>query len=334
MRQLVFHGPGRLAVEEGEPPPLAAGEARVAVHSVGVCGSDVHGYAGLNSRRSPGMIMGHEAVGTVIELGAGVESPSVGTVVAVNPVVGCGECALCAAGDENLCERRGLYGCVPGLPGAFADQIAVRAENLVPLLGSVPVEWGALVEPLAVGSHAVRVGGEPVGQDVVVIGGGPIGIGAALAARRLGAAGAVVVEPSAHRRRVSERLGLRTVDPATSDVPRSAFRVAYECVGYSQTLAAAIGAVRPKGTVVFIGLAEETIELPATPLMVGERVIAGSSAYPMRDFRDVAGWVASGEVDLAPLIELRVGLDALPGVFDRYASGSLAAVKTLLRIGA
>jgi threonine dehydrogenase-like Zn-dependent dehydrogenase len=86
--------------------------------------------------------------------------------------------------------------------------------------------------------------------------------------------------------------------------------------------------------VVFVGLAEETIDLPTTPLMVGERSISGSSAYAADDFRATAAWAASGEVDLAPLIESRVDLDGLPTVFDGYANGTLDAMKTLLHIGA
>ena len=86
MRQLVFHGPRRLAVEEAEPLPVGPDEVRVAVRAVGVCGSDVHGYAGVNARRVPGMVMGHEAVGAVSEVGEGIDGLQVGTVVAINPI--------------------------------------------------------------------------------------------------------------------------------------------------------------------------------------------------------------------------------------------------------
>src|SRR5919201_533774 len=119
MRQLVFHGPWKLAVEEAEPPPLAADEVRVAVHSVGVCGSAIHGYAGINARRQPGMVMGHEAVGTVAEVGAAVEGVEPGQRVVVDPILSCGRCDLCLAGHDKLCESRPIYGCVPGLAGAY-----------------------------------------------------------------------------------------------------------------------------------------------------------------------------------------------------------------------
>jgi 2-desacetyl-2-hydroxyethyl bacteriochlorophyllide A dehydrogenase len=331
VRQLVFHGPRQLAVEEGAPRALEKGEARIRVHSVGVCGSDVHGYAGVNARRSPGMVMGHEAVGTVVELGQDTGALAVGTAVAINPIVGCGVCRYCLAGDANVCERRRIYGCVAVLPGAYADEVVVRAINAVPFEGDVPVEWGALAEPLSVGARAARVGAIGTDDEVLVVGGGPIGLGAALAARRRGARRVVVSEPLPHRRDVAEKLGLETLDPSSEDVPRAGVSVAVECVGHSPTLRAALESVVPQGRVVFVGLAEETIELTPTPLMVGERTIAGSSAYADYDFRETVAWIASGTADLAPLIELRVDLDGLPEVFEAYADGRLEAVKTLLQ---
>jgi 2-desacetyl-2-hydroxyethyl bacteriochlorophyllide A dehydrogenase len=334
MRQLVFHGPWKLAVEEAEPPPLAADEVRVAVHSVGVCGSDIHGYAGINARRQPGMVMGHEAVGTVAEVGAAGEGLEPGQRVVVDPILSCGRCDLCLAGHDNLCESRRIYGCVPGLAGAYAESFDVKAANCIPFEGAAPTEWGALVEPLSVGARAARVGDIQQGDEVFVVGGGPIGVAAALAARRRGAARVVVSEPLGHRREVAARLGLETLDPGWDELPRSAFPIAIECVGHSETLAAALAGVRPRGRVVFVGLAEDKIDLPTAPLMVGERAIQGSSAYAADDFRATAEWVASGQEDLAPLIESRVDLDELPGVFDGYAHGRLEAMKTLLQIGA
>jgi 2-desacetyl-2-hydroxyethyl bacteriochlorophyllide A dehydrogenase len=331
VRQLVFHGPRRLSVEDAEPPRVGRDEVRVAVHSVGVCGSDVHGYAGVNARRSPGMVMGHEAVGFVTELGDAVEGLEQGQPVAINPVVSCGECELCRDGHDNLCERRRIYGCVPGLAGAYAEQVVVPAANVVAFDGAAPLEWGALVEPLSVGAHAARIASPRPGEQALVVGGGPIGLATALFAQWRGASGVVVSEPQEHRRRIAERLGFGTLDPAAEETPRSEFPLAFECVGHSVTLSAALHAVRPRGRVVFVGLAEETIGLPATPLMVGERTIAGSSAYSAKDFRDTAVWAARRSADLSPLIELRVGLDELPGVFEGYADGSLQALKTLLQ---
>jgi 2-desacetyl-2-hydroxyethyl bacteriochlorophyllide A dehydrogenase len=330
MRRAVFKGPRLLEIEDAPEPVPGSGEALLAVHSVGVCGSDIHGYKGVNSRRSAGMVMGHEAIAWVKSIEPGNDGLSPGELVAINPVVGCGACEWCVSGFDNLCEQRRLYGCVPSLDGAFSEEIVVRVSNLVPIEGAAAEAAGALAEPLSVGFHAVQVGPDPCERDVLVVGGGPIGIGAALAARRLGARSVTVSEPNPSRRTLLDRLGFLTVDPTDEKTPESAFDVAYECVGHSATLGAALHAVPPRGTVVFVGLAEEQVQIPATPLMVGERRVVGSSCYTMADFRDVVDWIVSGAEDLVPLIELRVELDELPDVFERYADGSLDAVKTLL----
>jgi len=331
VRQLVFHGPRKVSVEEAELPSPGPGEVRVGVRSVGVCGSDVHGYAGVNRRRTPGTVMGHEVAGVVEELGTGVDRLLPGDQVVINPIVSCGECEYCRAGLENVCPKRRIYGCIAELPGAYADSFVVRATNCVFFHGPVPLEWGALVEPLAVGTRAAKQGEVGERHEVLVVGGGPIGIGAALASRRRGAQRVVVSEPLAHRRELAAGLGFEAIDPGSEKVPRGAFSVAIECVGHSVTLASALDAVRVRGTVVFVGLAEETIELPATPLMVGERIIVGSAAYSNEDFRDTVEWVASGGTDLAPIIESRVDLDGLPAAFEGYADGSIDALKTLLQ---
>jgi len=330
MRALVFHGVGRLSVEERAPRALAPHEVRVEVASVGVCGSDVHGYVGANQRRVPGMIMGHEAVGVISELGAEVEGLEVGTPVAINPATSCDECDACRTGADNLCPQRALYGCVLALPGAFADEIVVDARNAVPFVGPAPVEWGALVEPFAVGDRCAGQLDGALDRGVLVIGGGPIGIGAALAARRRGAARVVVSEPQEHRRSVLERLGLETIEPAAlADAPP--FDGALECVALGPTLEAALNAVVPRGQVSLVGLAEPEIPLPVMPLVVGERMVRGSFTYTRADYRAVAEWLASGEVDLAPIIEARVTLDELPDVFATYAAGTNSAVKTLFQ---
>jgi 2-desacetyl-2-hydroxyethyl bacteriochlorophyllide A dehydrogenase len=332
MRQLIFHGPGKLSIEETAAQALAPDEVLLAVHSVGVCGSDVHGYAGINARRVPGMVMGHEAIGVVEELGSDVRGLDVGVAVTVNPLTACGTCEQCRAGRENICPNRRIYGCVLDLPGAYAESFVVRSAQAVPFEGPAPLEWGSLAEPFAVGKHAVAIAGVE-GVETAVIGGGPIGLGAALAAREAGAGRVVVSEPNEHRRQVAARLGLETFDPAAGELPQE-FAVAFECVGHSATLSAALNAVPPRGRVAFVGLAEETIDLPATPLMVGERSISGSAAYTMDEFRETTDWIASGSVDLAPVIEHRVGLEGLPGVFAGYASGSLDAMKTVLQLTA
>lgn len=329
MRRLIFHGPHRLAVEESEQPIPGSGEVRVGVRAVGICGSDVHGYVGANDRRVPGMVMGHEAVGIVTRVGRGVVNPPVGTPVAINPAITCGICQYCqAGGQDNLCRDRRLYGCVLELPGAFAESIVVRAANVVSLEGPAPLEWGALVEPFAVGDHGVALASR-LDDGVLVVGGGPIGLGAALAARRRGAMRVTVSEPQAHRRGVAEALGLETFDPSARSHDDEPYGAVIECVAAPETLHAALEMTAPAGEVILVGMGRPELPLPVGPLVVAERTIRGSFNYTRESFADVARWVMSRSVDLAPVIASRVDLDGLIEAFAGYAAGTRTQVKTV-----
>jgi threonine dehydrogenase-like Zn-dependent dehydrogenase len=330
MRQLVFLGPHSLSVESGTERRLEPDEIRVATHSVGICGSDVHGFTGANRRRVPGMVMGHEAVGTVLERGDAVTELGLGAHVAINPAVTCGTCEFCLSRQDHRCSQRRLYGCVAELPGAFADSFVVAARNAVPFEGPAPLEWGALVEPFAVGHHGATLLDGDLRHGVVVLGGGPIGLGAALGARRLGIERVAVSEPVAHRRAVAEALGLETFDPAAGGPPEP-FDGAIECVAIGATLEASLRLTRPGAEVAFVGMGEPHIPLPVESLVVGERSIKGSFNYSREDFAATAAWVASAEVDLGPVVEARVDLDGVIDAFRGYARGTTQAMKTLFQ---
>lgn len=331
MRRLIIDAPERVRLEQAHQPAPGAGEVLVRVGAAGICGSDVHGYLGVNGRRPAGTVMGHEAAGVVAEAGAGVDRALLGVLVAINPVVSCGACDTCVAGSPNLCRTRRLYGCTPELPGAFAEWVVVVAGNVVRMADGVPVECAALVEPLSVGAHAARVGDTGAGDRVLVIGGGPIGIAAAVAAARRGS-DVTVSEPEARRRELLARLDLHAVEP--SAVRAEQADVVLECVGFPETLRAALQGARPSGRVVLVGLAEEHPPIDATALVMGERQLIGSAVYTPADFAEVAAWVGETELPLDALVQTQVDLDGLPGAFAGYADGTLRSVKTLLRLDA
>jgi threonine dehydrogenase-like Zn-dependent dehydrogenase len=336
MRQLSYMRSGRLVVEDAPVSEVGEGEVRVRVHSVGICKSDVYGYSGLNDRRDAVLtgdevlVMGHEASGVIAELGPGVSWPPVGTHVAVNPIYGCGHCALCASGNENLCTQRTVLGCAPDAPGAFADTITVPARSVVALSGDTSLELAALVEPLTVGFHAVRLANLMETARVLVIGGGIVGLGAALAARRATLGEIVVVEPLADRRELIARLGLSAAAPEEID-GLGQFDVALECVARPETFAAAIRAVGRRGLVVLVGIFDDFIPLPVSEVVGAETQIMGSYGYSHSDFADVAHWVQRRDIDLGPIIENRVGFDGVIGAFESYADGSLNAIRTLFQ---
>jgi len=339
MRALVYRGPGNIGVEDRPDPQPGRDEVLLRITVTGICGSDLHGYTGENKRRHPGQVMGHETVGRIASVGADVSEETLqpGRVATVNPVIGCGECAQCVAGTEQLCARRRVIGVNKEIQSAFAELMLAPARNVVILPDSMPEEHGALVEPLAVGYHAAVSGGVDPDDVVFVIGGGPIGQAAALGARRLGAQRVVVSEPNPVRRVLVDKLGFATLDPLRGDVSEQVeaslggpATVVLDAVGTSHTIADGLTASGLGARVVLVGMGAREITLAAFEISTYERRIIGSFTYSSQEFRDTAGWVASLPAGLDQLIDDRVDLDGASEAFARLAAGDLGVSKILV----
>lgn len=337
MKALVFNGPWDMTIDERPDPRPSKGEVLLDVLATGICGSDLHGYTGENGRRHPGQVMGHETVARVREDTTGTYRP--GLVVTVNPVIGCGQCAACTAGQNQRCADRRVIGVAADISSAFAEQMLAPARNIVPLPAGTAAEVGSLVEPLAVGYHAARR--VVVGSDdtVLVVGGGPIGQAAALAARRVGSASVVVSEPDTARRALVERLGFATVDP-TTDSPEMIMEslggpasVALDAVGTSQTIQAAFDTTGLGARIVLVGMNVPRIELSAYAISTEERTLVGSFCYSAPDFADTAAWATQRVDELLPLIDGRVCLTDAPATFEALSKGDLTASKVLVYVG-
>lgn len=338
MQALVLSDFWSLSVDEVPEPEPGPADVLVEVVATGICGSDIHGYTGENGRRVRGQVMGHETVGRVLAVGpeAGADL-AVGDAVTVNPVLSCGRCRQCTAGREQACPHKTVIGVTPELQSAFAERMAVPARNVVPLPAGMPIEHGALVEPLAVGYHALVRGGCGADDAVLVIGGGPIGQACLLAAQRMGAERVVVSEPSPHRRELNARLGAAVVDPGTEDVP-AAVRAALggeptlvvDAVGSSRTLATAFACAPIDATVVLVGMGAPALDVAAYEISTKERSVVGSFCYSAAEFRDTAQWAATVPDALATLIEGRTDLAGGPASFEGLARGTDPASKVLI----
>ena len=265
MRVLVLDDWWKLVVAE-RPDPVPAGEqVLLEIHATGICGSDIHGFTGTTGRRQVGQVMGHETVGRVLALGDGVGPEyglEVGAVATVNPVMSCGTCAQCRAGAEQACPNKSVIGVDPAVSSAFADKMLAPAANVIPLPDTMPIDYGALIEPLSVGYHAVHRGRIGPDERVLVIGGGPVGQAVVLAARREGAAQVVVSEPSASRRKLNEALGAVALDltgveaSAVTEALGGSPSVVVDAVGTSASLDSALMAAAPGSTIVLVGMGE------------------------------------------------------------------------------
>jgi threonine dehydrogenase-like Zn-dependent dehydrogenase len=283
--------------------------------------------------------MGHETVGRVHAVGPGVDSGDMEprSLVTVNPVIACGECPACRRGAEQACARRRVIGVAPEIVSAFAQYMVAPARNVVELPESLPEEYGALVEPLAVGYHAALRGGCTGDDRVLVLGGGPIGQACAIAAQRLGVERVVVSEPTASRRDVVASLGATPVDPtavqldeAVTDVLGEPAPLVLDAVGTSRTLADALSASALGARVVLVGMGAPTVELAAYAVSTEERTVVGSFSYSAADFRDTARWVGGMPEQLTHLVDGRVDLQGAPAAFRELGEGTSKASKVLV----
>ena len=339
MRALEVTEERGLAEAELPDPAPGSGEVSIEVAFCGICGSDLHMLP--SPAIAPGTVMGHEFSGRVAAVGDGVERLSKDARVCVLPMDPCGACPACLAGNEHLCVEMPVRGHgLGGRSGAFAERVLAPAENVFELPDSVSDEQGALVEPLSVGVHAVRLAEADPEDPVVVLGAGPIGVMTALALRAQGFERVVVVEPGEPRRERIAALGFEavplegvheaTVKRLGSELPAAVL----ECAGHPSALGLALELVRPAGVVVAAGVLEEPVPLNQLLLILKEVRVIGSFAYRREDFAEALELVASGAIPADELITEVASLDRAQELFDELRRPGTEQLKVLLRPGA
>jgi len=343
MKAAVLHRPGDVRLEHLPIPNPTSGEVLIRVRAVGVCGSDVHYYKegriGRYVVEKP-LILGHESAGEVVALGSGVSHISVGARVAVEPGVPCRRCGYCKGGRYNLCADV-TFMATPPVDGAFAEYIAWPADFVYPLPENLGYAEGALMEPLAVGMHAVRRARLVPGWTVLILGGGPIGQMALLAARAAGAGRIILTDLEDRRLQVASSLGADViVNPrhtSISDVIRAATGgegpdLVIEAAGTATTVRQSIELVRRGGTVVWIGLpSEDPCPVSALQAIDKEVDILGIFRYA-NVYPDAIRLAASGKIDLSPLVTHRFPLEEARRALDTVIEQRASAIKVLVEI--
>jgi 2-desacetyl-2-hydroxyethyl bacteriochlorophyllide A dehydrogenase len=327
MKVGVFRGIKEMAVEELETPRAGSEDIVIAVAACGICGSDLHTYL-HGSFVEPGQVMGHEFVGRIVEAGTGVEGLSVGDRVTASPLVPCNECARCAEGRYNLCPNAWTQGIAYGRPGAFAELVripgATPGGNVFPLSSDVDDEAGALVEPLAVAVHAVKLAEPVAGATAVVLGLGTIGQQVAQTLRAKGAGRVIGVDVSALRLEAAATLGAETVDGSAGLAQALApalgegdeVDLVFECSGVPAVANAALEQIRAGGTIVVLALYDDPVTFNPTVLVQKEIRLQGSIAYTGEDFAEAVALIHEGKAHAGPLITQRHRLDEIAKAFE------------------
>lgn len=320
MKAAIFKAPGEpLAIEDRPVPDPGPGQVLIAVHRCGICGSDLAmTAAGSTVTFAAGCIPGHEYAGTVVALGAGVDNLAIGDPVSAFPVAGCDACDHCKAGDP--------YGCAHPtyLMGGFGEFALAKADLCVRLPASLSFADGALVEPLACGAQAVRLGEVGPQSRVLVLGVGPIGLAAIWWAARVGCHQIVAAAPSSRRAELALGMGATSFVRLDEDFAQglahalggAAPDAVFEAAGKPGAIATALDCVGNRGTVISSGmcLAPDSF-VPAFALMKQVR-LQFSMAYAAQDFRASVATLDAGHVEPRSMVTRTIGLDRLPETLE------------------
>ncbi len=338
---LVIAAPDDLRVEPLELQPLQPGEVRVQVGFGGICGSDLHyfhagGFGTVRIKRP--MILGHEVAGTVVEVADGVTRVVPGDKVAVNPSRPCSRCRYCLEGLPNQCLDMRFYGSAmrdPHVEGAFRTVLTCEAVQCEPVAAHVPLQHAALAEPFSVALHGVQRAGALLGKRVLVSGCGPIGTLAVAAARIHGAAEVTAVDLTDETLAVARAMGAHTTHNVAAEpgwtgrysADKGTFDVMFECSGNERALRAGLEAMRPRGTVVQLGLGGD-VGVPQNLIVAKELSLVGSFRFHA-EFALAVRLINEGRVDMRPMITGAFPLARAREAFE-LASDRRRAMKVLL----
>jgi alcohol dehydrogenase len=320
MRATVFHGAGDIRVESVKRPEAGPGEAVIRVTTTTICGTDLHIVRGEYAVR-PGLVIGHEPVGTVAELGIGVSGYEIGDRVLAGAITPCGQCMACLSGHRsqcghgNDCEALGGWRFGNTIDGAQAEYLLVpnAQANMAKIPDEVTDEQVVLLADIAsTGISGAESGNVTLGDKVAVFAQGPIGICASIGARLLGASMVIGVDGDDHRIAMAKKMGVDVVlDYRKIDVISEIRRltggvdVAIEALGTQQTFESALRVLRPGGTLSSLGVYSGKLEIPYDAFGAGLadfRIVTTLCPGGKERMRRLIDMVRSGRLDLRPLI--------------------------------
>jgi L-iditol 2-dehydrogenase len=345
MKALLLSQYNQLDIADLPAPVPGVDEILVRVAACGICGSDVHGYDGTSGRRIPPIVMGHEAAGVVAAVGSGVSEFKSGDRVTFDSTVYCGECEFCRKGDINLCNNRQVIGVSCGdfrRAGAFAEYVVVPQRIAYHLPEALEFQEAAMLEAVSVALHAVRVSEMKGGETALVIGAGMIGLLTLQAAKAAGASRVLVADIDQSRLQRAEKLGAdATLLLSGAELVKEVYRrtdgrgvdLVLEAVGRDETIAASIASVRKGGTVTLIGNISPEVKIPLQ-VVVSRQIRLQGSCASSGEYPQAMELMASGKIQVKPLITAVAPLSDGPRWFERLHAGEPNLMKVVLDPGA
>lgn len=256
----------RFEITEVPIPRLKKGWVLIRMHSVGVCGSDIHyfseGKIGDQIVKYP-FSVGHECAGVVARIGSGIKNLKPGMRVAIDPAMPCGKCYLCKMGQENICLSMKFLGCPGQAEGSLSEYIAMPEENCIKMPASMSFDEAVMTEPLAIAIHAVHLSKIKKGENVAILGSGPIGLLTMMTAIEYGAGKTFSTDIIPERVAFAKKMGATKsfnyrTDNIVSEVKKATggrgVDIVFECAGEQETLDQAIEILRPGGRLMIVGI--------------------------------------------------------------------------------
>ena len=350
MRAAIFNAPGDIHIEKVPRPHAGPGEAVIKVTLTTICGTDVHILKGEYPVK-PGLVVGHEPVGVIEELGIGVQGYEIGDRVLVGAITPCGQCHACLTGHLSQCGHGSGYEAIGGwrfgntIDGAQAEYLLVpnAQANLARIPDSLSDEQVVLLADIAsTGFSGAESGEVRIGDSVVVFAQGPIGLCATAGARLMGASLVIGIEGDPFRQAVARKMGADVVlAPDAVDVVREVKRltgggadVAIEALGAQVTFESALRCLRPGGTLSSLGVYSGKLEMPYDAFAAGlgdHRIVTTLCPGGKARMERLMKVVASGRFDPLPLITHRFGLDEITEAYRIFSNRLDGVLKVAIK---
>lgn len=322
-----FYTAKDLRIAEIDLPAPKGDEVQIKVKFAGICGSDLHEYEGgpiFTPGETPQYItgnvnpvtIGHEFAGVVAAVGPDVKNFKVGDHVVPRPLVTCGKCASCLAGNYNTCDHLNFIG-YSSDNGGFAEYANFTEKFLHHMPDGMPFEQGALIEPLAVSYHSLEIAHFHEGDVAVVAGAGPIGLGVMAALKAKGASKIIAVQRKGVRQENAHLYADTVLDPEDDDVAAEINKITngkgadccFEATSDGSAFSMLFNSIKAGGYVAVISLSTKAFEIDPMDLVMHERHVAGSLCYTAKDFEDVLALLSSGKLEIPGFITKKIALD-------------------------
>lgn len=336
MKAAFYEGNKTIRIGEATPVDPAPSQVQIRVSHCGICGTDLHIFHGnMDHRVTFPQVIGHEMSGVITAVGNDVQGWSPGDRVTVRPLDYCGQCPACKAGHSHICMKLKFIGI--DSPGAMQGIWTVPAHTLHRLPENLSLEQGALIEPIAVAAHDVRLGELKAGEFAVVQGGGPIGLLVALVAQLEGAR-VLLTEVNPFRIALARELGLNAVNPAETDVVELVNKetggagadVVFEVSGSAAGSELMTKLPRTRGRIVIVAIFAKPPQVDLFRFFWRELKLCGARVYESEDFEKAISIAASGRLPLDRIVSKVLPLDSLEAGFHELESGG-SVMKILMR---